>query len=127
MNPEPLHESNKRVVSSVLMTGASFVGGCGGTANISRVDVESFQVRMIETRSAATALNKHKCLQQFFQWLAEDEQAVERSPVDGVRPDLPSWTTASRYLYRVVSGGPSPAEPLLAPPKRFTRPAEQLD
>ncbi len=46
----------------------------------------SFQAWVIETRSTATALNKHKRLQQFFQWLAEDERAVERSPADGVRP-----------------------------------------
>lgn len=58
-------------------------------ASISRADVEPFQAWMIETRSAATALNKRKCLQQFVHWLAEDEQAVERSPVDGVRPPQP--------------------------------------
>src|SRR3954453_21359480 len=31
--------------------------------------VEAFQVWMIETRSASTALNKHKGLQQFFKFL----------------------------------------------------------
>jgi hypothetical protein len=33
---------------------------------ITKADVERFQIWMIETRSAATALNKRKCLQQFF-------------------------------------------------------------
>ena len=34
--------------------------------------VESFQSWMIETRSASTALNKHKGLQQFFKWLVAE-------------------------------------------------------
>ncbi|WP_165939821.1 phage integrase N-terminal SAM-like domain-containing protein [Saccharopolyspora aridisoli] len=63
-----------------------FVVASGGVddaedpAAVSRADVDSFQAWMIETRSASTALDKHKCLQQFFQWMAEDEQAVECSP-----------------------------------------------
>nr|BFE69847.1 hypothetical protein GCM10020092_031480 [Actinoplanes digitatis] len=46
--------------------------------------VEVFQAWMIETRSASTALNKHKSLQQFFKWLVEEED-LERSPLDRVR------------------------------------------
>ena len=68
---------------------ANGTDGFEDPASVSRADVESFQAWMIETRSASTALNKHKCLQQFFQWMAEDEQAVDRSPVDGVRPPQP--------------------------------------
>ena len=34
---------------------------------------------MIETRSASTALNKHKGLQQFFKWLVAEEE-MDRSP-----------------------------------------------
>ena len=48
--------------------------------------MEAFQAWMIETRSASTALNKHKGLQQFFKWLLVDEQAIERNPMDRVRP-----------------------------------------
>jgi hypothetical protein len=33
-----------------------------------RAHVEAFQAWMIATRSASTALNKHKGLQQFFRW-----------------------------------------------------------
>ena len=40
---------------------------------------------MIETRSASTALNKHKCLQQFFKWLVLDEEEIDRSPMERVR------------------------------------------
>lgn len=35
-------------------------------AEVTRAHAEAFQAWMIETRSAATALNKHKGLQQFF-------------------------------------------------------------
>jgi hypothetical protein len=46
---------------------------------------------MIETRSAATALNKHKGLQQFFKWLMLDEQEIDRSPMERVRqPKTPT-------------------------------------
>jgi hypothetical protein len=49
-----------------------------------RGPVESFQAWMVDTRSAATALNKHKCLQQFFRWLV-DEEEMPRSPMDRIR------------------------------------------
>jgi integrase/recombinase XerC len=41
---------------------------------------------MVQTRSASTALNKHKGLQQFFRWLRDDEQVIDRNPMDRVRP-----------------------------------------
>src|SRR3982750_396759 len=43
-------------------------------AEVTKAHVEAFQAWMIATRSAATALNKHKGLQQFFKWLVEDEE-----------------------------------------------------
>jgi site-specific recombinase XerD len=52
--------------------------------DVSKAHVEAFQAWMIETRSAATALNKHKGLQQFFKWLV-DEDEMDRSPMDRVR------------------------------------------
>jgi site-specific recombinase XerD len=55
-------------------------------SGVTRAHVEAFQAWMIETRSASTALNKHKGLQQFFKWMAVDEQAIERNPMDRVRP-----------------------------------------
>ncbi len=52
--------------------------------------MEAFQAWMIETRSASTALNKHKGLQQFFKWLMLDEGEIVRSPMERVRqPKLP--------------------------------------
>jgi integrase/recombinase XerC len=58
---------------------------------VTRSHVETFQAWMIETRSALTALNKHKGLQQFFKWLVVDEQAIDRNPMDRVRqPKTPT-------------------------------------
>jgi integrase/recombinase XerC len=52
---------------------------------VTRGHVESFQAWMIQTRSAATALNKHKGLRQFFRWLRDDEQEITCSPMERVR------------------------------------------
>ncbi|WP_199335788.1 tyrosine-type recombinase/integrase [Streptomyces sp. GMR22] len=52
---------------------------------VTRAHVEAFQGWMIETRSASTALNKHKGLQQFFKWLILDEEEIDRSPMERVR------------------------------------------
>ncbi|MDG4798376.1 phage integrase N-terminal SAM-like domain-containing protein [Micromonospora sp. WMMD1082] len=52
---------------------------------MTRAHVEAFQGWMIETRSASTAVNKHKGLQQFFKWLLFDEEAIDRSPMERVR------------------------------------------
>lgn len=52
---------------------------------VTKAHVEAFQGWMIETRSASTALNKHKGLQQFFKWLLVDEQDIERSPMERVK------------------------------------------
>jgi len=63
-------------------------------AAVTRKHVEAFQAWMIETRSAATALNKHKGLQQFFKWLMLDEEEIEQSPMLRVRqPKTPKRLT----------------------------------
>lgn len=54
-------------------------------AAVTRAHVEASQAWMIETRSASTALNKHKGLQQFFKWLMLDEEEIQRSPMERVR------------------------------------------
>lgn len=59
-------------------------------ALVTRAHVECFQAWMVETRSAATALNKHKGLQQFFKWLVLEEE-LDRSPMERVRqPKTPT-------------------------------------
>jgi site-specific recombinase XerD len=52
--------------------------------DVRRADVERFLAWMIETRSASTALNKYKGLQQFFRYLVEDEE-MTRHPMDRIR------------------------------------------
>ncbi|OLF11877.1 tyrosine-type recombinase/integrase [Actinophytocola xanthii] len=48
--------------------------------DVQRSHVEWFIAWMIETRSASTALNKYKALQQFFGYL-EDEEEITRHPM----------------------------------------------
>jgi hypothetical protein len=57
----------------------------GDPMEVTRAHVEAFPAWMIETRSASTALNKHKGLQQFFKWLMPDEGEIDRSPMERVR------------------------------------------
>ncbi|MFI1994901.1 tyrosine-type recombinase/integrase [Actinoplanes sp. NPDC020271] len=56
----------------------------GDPTEVERGHVEEFQAWMVRTRSASTALNKHKGLQQFFKWLVEEED-LERSPLARVK------------------------------------------
>ncbi|GLW33292.1 tyrosine-type recombinase/integrase [Actinoplanes regularis] len=56
----------------------------GDPTLVTKGNIESFQVWMIETRSAATALNKHKGLQQFFRYLVEEGE-IGVSPMERVR------------------------------------------
>jgi hypothetical protein len=58
--------------------------GADDPAEVARAHVEAFQAWMIETRSASTALNKHKGLQQFFKWLIVDELAARCSHLSRV-------------------------------------------
>ena len=52
---------------------------------VTRDHIEAFQAWMIETRSASTAVNKHKALRVFFGWLLNDEREIDRSPMERVR------------------------------------------
>lgn len=52
---------------------------------VTRAHVEAFQGWLLDTRAASTAVNKHKCLQQFFKWLLLDEEAIEHNPMRRVR------------------------------------------
>jgi integrase/recombinase XerC len=67
--------------------------GAGDPALVERRQVVAFQAWMIETRSASTGLNKHKALQQFFRWLAEENE-IERSPMH----DLPQPRAAQKLV-----------------------------
>jgi integrase/recombinase XerC len=51
--------------------------------DVTRAHVEHFLAWMIETRSAASAVNKYKVLQQFFGYL-RDEEEINRHPLDRI-------------------------------------------
>lgn len=50
-----------------------------------RVTLESYIVYLRDTRTASTANNRYRALQQFFKWLA-DENEIEASPFNRMRP-----------------------------------------
>ncbi|MFC0529064.1 phage integrase N-terminal SAM-like domain-containing protein [Phytohabitans kaempferiae] len=52
---------------------------------VRRAQLESFQAWMVQTRSPSTAMNKYKALQQFLRWLVQDEEVIDRSPMERVR------------------------------------------
>lgn len=54
-------------------------------SNIKREHVESFIVALLDSRSAATALNRYKALQQFFKWL-DSEGEIQDSPMTKMSP-----------------------------------------
>jgi site-specific recombinase XerD len=57
--------------------------------DVQRKHVEWFLAWMIETRSASTALNKYKGLQQFFRYLV-DEEEMPRHPMQRIaQPSTP--------------------------------------
>jgi site-specific recombinase XerD len=66
------------------VTDDGFADAAANPTRVQRAHVEDFQAWMIETRSASTALNKHKALQQLFKWLVSEEE-IERSPMERVR------------------------------------------
>ncbi|CCH29342.1 Phage integrase family site specific recombinase [Saccharothrix espanaensis DSM 44229] len=74
-----------RFLADEAVTDLECVAAAEDPVEVRRGHVELFQVWMIESRSAATALNKHKGLQQFFKWLWLDEEEIERSPMERVR------------------------------------------
>lgn len=52
---------------------------------VTRHHLEAFQAWMVETRSASTAVNKYKALQQFFPWLTVNEEEIAESPMRRLR------------------------------------------
>jgi integrase/recombinase XerC len=59
-------------------------GSCPEPAAVTKRQIEDFQAWMIATRSAATALNKHKSLQQFFRWLLGEDE-IPQDPMARIR------------------------------------------
>ncbi len=55
--------------------------------SISREHVESFIVELLRTRSAATAHNRYRALQQFFRWALEEGE-ISSSPMARMKPPI---------------------------------------
>jgi hypothetical protein len=43
---------------------------------------------LVETRSASTANVTYRALQQLMKWLLEEEEEVDRSPMERIRPPI---------------------------------------
>jgi site-specific recombinase XerD len=59
--------------------------GIADAPSIRREHVEEFVAQLLATRSAATANNRYRALQQFFKWLADDEH-VAANPMARMKP-----------------------------------------
>ncbi|MFC7529358.1 tyrosine-type recombinase/integrase, partial [Actinoplanes sp. GCM10030250] len=90
--PTPITESGPEPVSSRQNQGDESPDPDADDAAqdptiVTKAHCESFQAWMIETRSASTALNKHKGLQQFFKYLLEEEE-IDKSPMARVKQPI---------------------------------------
>jgi site-specific recombinase XerD len=74
-----------RYLATLADADAQVLAAAADPVAVRKDHIEDFQAWMIQTRSAATALNKHKALQQFFGWLVAEEDALECSPMQRVR------------------------------------------
>ncbi len=59
--------------------------GLTEAGSITRAHVETFIADLLETRSAATANNRFRALQQFFGWLHDDDH-IDFNPMVGMKP-----------------------------------------
>jgi site-specific recombinase XerD len=66
------------------VTDEEFAAAAADPTAVQRVHLEDFEAWMVQTRSASTALNKHKALQQFFKYLVEEEE-IPQSPMRRIR------------------------------------------
>lgn len=67
-----------------MLAEPGFAEAADDPTRVARAHIEDFQAWMVCTRSAATAVNKHKALQQFFKWLVGEEE-IQGSPMERVR------------------------------------------
>ena len=58
--------------------------GCTRWEQVGRQDVQRWIVWLLERYSSAYASNQYRALQQFFRWLAAEEELPD--PMDGMRP-----------------------------------------
>lgn len=53
---------------------------------VTRADVQAYISSMLDARSASTANQRYRSLQQWFRWLADVEEEIETSPMAKMRP-----------------------------------------
>ena len=77
---------------------------------LGREQLEAFIVHLRDTRSASTANNRYRAIQQFFKWLFE-EREIEVNPFDRMRPpkmeerEVPVVDAADlRKLFKICEG-----------------------
>jgi integrase len=58
--------------------------GCAGWEEVSKPDVQRWIVRLLERYSSAYASNQYRVLQQFFRWLAAEDEIPD--PMAGMWP-----------------------------------------
>jgi Phage integrase, N-terminal SAM-like domain len=108
-----------RYLSTVTDDG--FSDAAADPAAVQRLHIEDFQAWMIQTRSASTALNKHKALRQFFAWLVSEEE-IDRTPMDRVRqPKTPQRLIPIMRAEERRSGSWTPAGRRRSSPRSATR------
>lgn len=83
-------KASKTIVTYTQAAGqlADFLDAAGMPTEIDairREHVESFIVSLIDTRSAATALNRYASLRQYFKWL-DEEGEIPDSPMARMKP-----------------------------------------
>ena len=58
--------------------------GCAGWDEVSKLDIQRWIVRLLDRYSGAYASNQYRALQQFFKWLAAEDQLPD--PMAGLQP-----------------------------------------
>ncbi len=56
-------------------------------ANVTRRDLEEYFAHLAETRTPGGASNQYRAVQQFFKWLAAEEE-INTDPMDGTKPPI---------------------------------------
>ena len=70
--------------------------GRTGWEQVGKQDIQQWMVRLLDRYSGAYASNQFRALQQFFKWLAAEEEI--RDPMAGLRP--PTSRDARPGLHR---------------------------
>jgi site-specific recombinase XerD len=84
-------------------------GAGGGWEQVTRQDVRQWMIWLLDRYSSAYASNQYRALQQFFRWLAGEEEIPD--PMAGLRPPRVPGKPVPVSVTRIwrVSSGPARA------------------